>query len=127
MRLLLDTHILCWAAFDSGKLPSAMAAAIDNPANEVSFSVASIWELAIKYASGNREYDYNPRVLRAHALRIDYLELAMTGEHALQVGALPMLHKDPFDRLIIAQAQFEGLILLSIDRWVRRYPQLQLF
>ena len=104
-----------------------MASAIDDRANEVYFSVATIWELAIKYGSGDPQYDYNPRVLRTHVLRNGFLELAMTGDHALQVGALPVLHKDPFDRLMIAQAQFEGLVLLTVDRWVRSYPQLQLF
>jgi PIN domain nuclease of toxin-antitoxin system len=127
VRLLLDTHVLCWAAFDRKKLSARMAAAIDDHANEISFSVAAIWELAVKYGSGDPDYDYNPRVLRTHAFRNGYLELAMTGEHALQVGTLPVLHKDPFDRLLIAQAQFEGLLLVTVDRWVRQYPQLQLF
>ncbi len=127
MRLLLDTHILCWAAFDPGKLPAAMAIAIDNPANETLFSVATIWELANKYASGSEEYRYPPRVLRAHALRVGYSELPVTGDHALQMGALPPLHRNPFDRLMIAQAQCEGLILVTVSSVMKQYPDLQLF
>ena len=124
MNLLLDTQVLVWAAFEQAKVPLRMRDAVKDPDNAVWFSATAIWELIIKFASGRFAYD--PRVLRRHALDNGYRELAVTGDHALQLGALPPLHKDPFDRILIAQAQSEGFVLLTVDRWVHRYPHLQL-
>ncbi len=125
MNLLLDTPIFVWAAYEQARVPPPMREALQDPDNTVWFSTAAIWELTIKSRSGRFKHD--PRVLRRHALQNGYRELVVTGDHALQVGALPPLHKDPFDRVLIAQAQWEGLLLLTVDRWVRRYPHLQLF
>ena len=127
MNLLLDSQILLWVAFEQAKVPRRMQAAIGDPANTGYFSVASIWELSIKYGSGGGDLPYNPRVLRGHLLRNGYGELPVTGDHALRVGSLPPLHKDPFDRILIAQAQHEGLVLLTVDWLVRQYPDLELF
>lgn len=124
MNLLLDTQILVWAAFEQNKVPPHMRVAIGDPGNTVWFGSTAIWELTIKFASGR--FSYDPHMLRRHALANGYRELAVTGDHALQVGALPSLHKDPFDRILIAQGQFEGFVLLTSDRMILRYPQLKL-
>ncbi len=126
MNLLLDTQVLLWAAFESTKLPPRMQRAIGDPENTVYFSSTAIWETGIKFAAGREDFQYDPRALRRNALRHGYMELAITGEHALQVASLPLLHQDPFDRILIAQAQFEGFTLLTVDGLVRRYPQVQL-
>ena len=83
-----------------------------------------MWEVGIKRASGRRDFDYDPRLLRRQSLRAGFVELAITGDHALQVGTLPLLHRDPFDRVLIAQAQLEGLSLLTTDWLVRQYPDV---
>ena len=127
MNLLLDTQILLWIAFEQAKVPRRMQAAISDPGNTAYFSVAAIWELSIKYSSGRGDFPHDPRVLRGHLLRNGYRELAVLGEHALHAGSLPPLHKDPFDRILIAQAQYEGFVLLTADWLVRQYPHLELF
>ena len=125
MNLLLDTQVLVWTAFEQSKVPPRLRSAIGDPDNTLWFSAATIWELTIKFGSGGFRYD--TRVLRRHALQNGYEELAVTGDHAIQVGTLPPLHKDPFDRILIAQAQFEGFVLLTTDRLIRQYPQVQLY
>jgi len=122
MRLLLDTHILLWAAFKKARVPATAARMIDNIQNELVFSSASIWEIAIK-----RRMDRNSSMVDARAFRQDllangYQELSINGLHAAQVQDLPNLHKDPFDRIMVAQALVEGLLLLTSDRLVARYP-----
>ncbi len=124
MNLLLDTQILVWAAFEQAKVPDRMRNALDDVDNAVWFSVTAIWELTIKHAAGR--FPYDPRLLRRHALSNGFLELSITADHALQVGALPLLHKDPFDRILIAQAQFEGFVLLTADWLVQQYPNVNL-
>ncbi len=94
--------------------------------NNIYFSVAAVWETSIKHAAGRRDFTYDPRLLRRHALRAGYLELAITGDHTLQIGSLPPLHRDPFDRILIAQAQVESFVLLTTDWQVRQYPNLKL-
>lgn len=127
MNLLLDTQILLWVAFKPAKLPRRMQAAISDLDNTVYFSTTAIWETSIKSAAGREDFQCDPHALRRQALRQGYRELAVTGDHALQVASLPLLHKDPFDRILIAQAQFEHFVLLTADALVRRYPYLQLF
>ena len=122
MKLLLDTHILLWASEPSPKLPRWAAALIDDPANTVLFSAASLWELAIKHASGRADFDVNPRVFRANMLDCGYQELPIRSEHAVAVSDLPPIHKDPFDRILIAQSLVEGMTLLTSDPVVARYP-----
>ena len=128
MKLLLDTHLLIWSAIgdetvDSlGIMPSAAAKLIDNPENTLFFSVASLWEVAIKSALRRPEFRVDPRELRRNLLGAGYQELAISGEHAVQVAGLAPLHKDPFDRLLIAQAMVENIVLLTCDRAIARYP-----
>lgn len=121
MRLLLDTHLLLWAAAGSGLSPNAVAL-IDDPQNELWFSAASIWEIAIKASLGRPDFTLDAAVFRRELLESGYQELAITGRHAATVTTLPDLHRDPFDRLLIAQAMVEGVTLLSADRAVLGYP-----
>lgn len=121
MKLLLDTHILLWAAAGSGLSPNAVAL-ISDPGNELYFSAASVWEIAIKAGLGRREFNLDPAVFRRELLDSAYEELAITGAHAAAVLTLPDLHRDPFDRMLIAQAMVEGITLLTADLAVLGYP-----
>lgn len=121
MTLLLDTHILLWSAILPGKLPAAARTLIDN-SPEVWFSVTSIWEVAIKLSTGRLDFDVDSRTLRRGLLENGWRELAVSGEHAVAVMDLPPLHKDPFDRMLLAQAHVEGLTLLTSDELVAQYP-----
>ena len=122
MNLLLDTHVLLWAAGVSGQLPVPVRALIEDLGNKTFFSAVSIWEVAIKSAQERPGFNIDPFFLRRHLLEQGYVELAVTGGHAATTALLPAIHKDPFDRLLIAQAQTEGLTLLTADQVVARYP-----
>lgn len=121
MRLLLDTHLLLWTAEGSGRLSRRAMQLVDNPDNELFFSVASLWEISIKLRRGRPDFVVDPRLLRRNLLNNHYEELFVTGEHAVAVADLPSIHKDPFDRLLIAQSVVEGITLLTDDRQVARY------
>jgi PIN domain nuclease of toxin-antitoxin system len=121
MKLLLDTHLLLWAAAGSG-LSSSAADLISDPGNDLFFSAASIWEVAIKSGLGRPEFHLDAAVFRRELLESDYEELAITGAHAAAVSSLPEIHKDPFDRVLIAQAVFEGVTLLTADQAILAYP-----
>jgi len=86
------------------------------------FSAASLWEIAIKRGLGREDFQVDPRVLRRALIDNDYVELAITGEHAIEADGLPPIHKDPFDRLLVAQSRVEGIMLLTTDETVARYP-----
>lgn len=120
MRLLLDTHVLVWAATGDTKLSRAAIQLIDDEANTLYFSAASIWELTIK---GSERTGVIPAVLRKVLLDAGYLELPITSEHGLAVGILPNHHRDPFDRIMVAQALSEGISLVTHDRALHDYPQ----
>lgn len=122
MKLLLDTHLLLWAAGEPGRLPADAAAWIDDPSNDVAFSAASIWEVTIKRQLRRGDFRIDPKALRRGLLDNGYLELSITGAHALAVEGLPNIHADPFDRILIAQAIVEGLTLLTSDALLARYP-----
>lgn len=122
MRLLPDTHLLVWLADGSSALPGAAAELMQDPDNDVVFSVASLWEVAIKFSLGRPEFDFDPRVLRRGLLDNGYSELEVTAQHTLATIPLPPIHKDPFDRLLVAQATVEGLTLLTADATILRYP-----
>jgi PIN domain nuclease of toxin-antitoxin system len=122
MKLLFDTHLLLWAVEDSPRLPKAVAQLIDDTDNQLVFSVASVWELAIKNGVGRGVVSVDPRRLRRNLLDNGYTELPITSEHAVAIDVLPALHKDPFDRILIAQATVEGITLLTVDKIVVRYP-----
>lgn len=122
MKLLLDTHLLLWAAGDPDRLPAAAQGLLDDPHNEPIFSAASLWEVAIKRGLGRSDFRVDPRLLRRGLLDNGYDELPITGEHAVALDSLPPLHKDPFDRILVAQSMVEGIILLTVDPLLAQYP-----
>jgi PIN domain nuclease of toxin-antitoxin system len=122
VRLLLDTHILLWAAGQPEKLPKAARRLLDDPENDPVFSAASMWEIAIKQSIGRDDFRVDARLLRRGLLDNGYLELAVTGAHAIALDTLPPLHKDPFDRMLVAQARVEGITLLTSDALLAKYP-----
>lgn len=122
MKLLLDTHLLLWAAGEPRRLPAAARKLINDARNELLFSAASLWEIVIKRSLGRDDFRVDPRLLRRGLLDNGYVELAIGGEHALAVDSLQPIHKDPFDRLLIAQAQVESVTLLTADPQLGRYP-----
>jgi PIN domain nuclease of toxin-antitoxin system len=115
MKLLLDTHIVLWAAGQPEKLSESARTLLTAPENILFFSAASIWEIVIKRGLGRDDFKVDPHRLRKMLVTHGYTELPVTAEHALKVETLPMLHKDPFDRLLLAQARAEGMLLLTID------------
>lgn len=122
MRLLPDTHLLLWAAISPERLPDRVRSLIASPAAEPFFSGASIWEVTIRKSLGRSDGIPDPQVLRRALMEHDDTELAITSAHATAVTNLPGIHGDPFDRILIAQAQVEGMLLLTADRTVARYP-----
>lgn len=122
MKFLIDTHLLIWAASEPEKLSSQALSLMANPEHELLFSAASIWEIAIKNGLGRDDFKVDARLLRRGLLDNDYTELTITSAHAVFVESLPLIHKDPFDRILVAQATVEGFTLLTADSTVARYP-----
>ncbi len=122
MNLLLDTNMLIWALVRPEFLPGKAKRLIDDAETTPYFSPVSIWEVTIKYGRERQDFDVDPRVLRGQLVCDGYLELPITGLHALAVGDLPSIHKDPFDRLLLAQAKADGLTLLTADETMSKYP-----
>jgi PIN domain nuclease of toxin-antitoxin system len=120
MKMLLDTHLLLWAAM--GKLPTTAVAYIDCKLNTLMFSSASIWEITIKNGLGRTDFLVDPVALYNGLLGAGYIELPVTSRHALLVKTLPAIHKDPFDRILAAQAASEGITLLTSDKVLAGYP-----
>ena len=121
MKLLLDTHLLLRASEDSPSLPALASSLITDSESELFFSVASIWEIAIKHAKGLETFNARPGAVWDGLLENGYAELAVLGKHAVAAGNLPSIHKDPFDRMLIAQAMVEGITLLTADHVIARY------
>lgn len=121
MKLLLDTHLLIWAAIGSDRLSAKASKLLDDPLNDLMFSAASLWEIAIKRDLGRVDFDVDASVLRRGLLDNGYQELAISGAHAVAVAGLPPLHKDPFDRILVAQAMVEGIVLLTADTQLAKY------
>ena len=126
MRVLLDTHVLLWAVGDPAKLPREARQAILDPANEVLFSAASIWEIAIKSQLRRRDFVANPAEVAGVAVDSGFDELPVRAQHCALTARLPLHHRDPFDRLLIAQAMTEPARLLTVDATLRRYSELVL-
>lgn len=122
MKLLLDTHILLWAAGEPQRLSAEARSLLENPANVLVFSAASLWEIAIKSGLGRTDFRIDARLLRRGLIDNGYDEMPILGEHAVQIAALPGIHRDPFDRMLVAQAQVEGVTLLTMDPVVAQYP-----
>lgn len=120
MRLLLDTHVLLWALSTPGKLPARFRRELD--VSQVFVSAASIWEIAIKAGLGKLEAD--PLEVLEAVEPSGFELLSVTGAHAARVARLPPLHRDPFDRLLVAQALSEPLVLVTRDEALRGYGEL---
>ena len=120
MRLLIDTHILLWAA--AGELPPEAARYIHTMDNTLLFSPASIWEVVIKRSLGREDFNVDPASFYSGLLSAGYQELSISGRHTLLVSSLPPLHKDPFDRILLAQSASEGIPLLTSDSILAQYP-----
>ena len=122
MKLLLDTHLLLWAAGEPKRLSKQARTLIDNLDNELLFSAASLWEVAIKRGLGREDFKVDARLLRRGLLDNGYSELPIISDHVVATESLPPIHKDPFDRVLVAQATVEGVTLLTIDSLVAQYP-----
>ena len=121
MLTLLDTHLLLWAAAGSDRLPAQARLLIEDPDRHCVFSVVSLWEIVVKSAIGRADFSVDARALRNGLLANGYVELDVRAQHALAVADLPALHRDPFDRMLVAQALAEGMTLLTVDRKVADY------
>ena len=122
MKLLLDTHLLLWAAGQPDRLSQTARDLIDADSSELIFSTASLWEIVIKRSLGREDFKVDARLLRRGLLDNGYGELPIASEHVVAIDTLPPLHKDPFDRVLIAQALVEGIVLLTTDEVVACYP-----
>ena len=122
MKLLLDTHLLLWAAGEPKRLPKNIRTLLEDMDNELLFSVASLWEVAIKSGLGRKDFRVEARLLRRGLLDNGYSELPIVSDHVVAIESLPPIHKDPFDRIMVAQAVVEGITLLTNDPVVAQYP-----
>ncbi|MBS1023471.1 type II toxin-antitoxin system VapC family toxin [Gluconobacter cerinus] len=122
MKLLLDTHLLLWAAGEPDRLSVRARSLMEDQDNALVFSAASLWEITIKAGLGRADFQIDPHLLRRGLIENGYEELPVTGQHALAVGQLPDVHRDPFDRILVAQATVEGLLLVTHDPLVQAYP-----
>lgn len=122
MKLLLDTHLLLWAVNEPKRLSKTARALLEDLGNELLFSAASVWEVAIKSNLGREDFRADARLLRRGLLDNGYTELPITSEHAVNIDYLAASHKDPFDRILVAQAVAEGITLLTNDRTLAACP-----
>ncbi len=121
MRLLLDTQIALWALTGSARLSALARVLIEDPANEIYVSAASVWEIAIKYGLGRGDMPVSGARAAELFTQAGYRELPVTWRHAAMVDSLPSIHHDPFDRILIAQSLAEPMKLLSRDATVANY------
>lgn len=122
MRVLLDTHSWLWMVGDPDRLTDSSRRLLRDPANDLFLSAASTWEIAIKYATGKLRLPQPPATLVAEWMAEDRIgALPILHAHALRAGELPPHHRDPFDRLLVAQAQIEFMTVLTADRQIAKY------
>jgi PIN domain nuclease of toxin-antitoxin system len=121
VSVLLDTHILLWAAAGSERLPDAARRLIEDRSTLLLFSAASLWEIAIKSSLRRDDFQIDAKLLYRGLLDSGYVELPVTGSHAAAITSLPLIHRDPFDRILVAQAMAEHLTLVTADETVARY------
>jgi PIN domain nuclease of toxin-antitoxin system len=121
MKFLLDTHLLLWAAGSPEKLSQQAISIIEETENELFFSAASLWEISIKNGLGRPDFKVDARVLRRALIDNGYQELSITGLHTISIADLPVIHKDPFDRILLSQATVEGVTLLTSDKTIAQY------
>ncbi len=122
MILLLDTHLLLWAAGEPERLSRKTRRLLEDASSQLWFSAASLWEVAIKHALGREDFQVEPNRLRRALVVNGWHELAISSDHALATLDLPPIHKDPFDRILIAQAHVERVTLVTSDDIVAQYP-----
>lgn len=122
MKLLLDTHLLLWAAAEPDRISLRARKLIDDPRNELLFSAANLWEVAIKRGLRRNDFQVDTRLLRRGLLDNGYNELPIMSQHVVAIESLPTIHKDPFDRILVAQVTVEGITLLTTDATVAKYP-----
>jgi PIN domain nuclease of toxin-antitoxin system len=124
MRILLDTHVLIWAVADAARLDARTVDELEDTANDILFSAASIWEIAIKYQLSRPDFLHEPNEVAQAALAIGFVELPVSAAAAAMVARLPQRHRDPFDRLLIAQALAEPALLYTADPQLVPYSDL---
>lgn len=122
MTYLLDTHLVIWIPAADPRISRRARLILNDSANRFVFSTVCLWEIAIKRSIGKIDPRIDPRELRFQLRDAGYEELVVSGDHAVAVEGLPFVHKDPFDRLLIAQAMVEGFTLLTVDTTIARYP-----
>lgn len=122
MRHLLDSHTFLWWVADDRQLSPTVRKIIEAPEHEILFSAASAWELVIKAQLGRLDLSADPAAFLRQQMMINgFVPLSITMEHAVRVAGLPPLHRDPFDRILIAQALLENVPLLTADRLISQY------
>ena len=124
MRLLIDTHILLWALGSPERLGASLRDDLTDPANQILFSTASIWEIAIKAGLRKADFTARPEIVAREALARGFGELPVGWRAAARVADLPHLHRDPFDRILVAQAVAEPVHLLTVDRKMLAYSDM---
>ena len=124
MRILLDTHILLWVLSTPERLRDPDRAAILDPANEILFSAVNIWEIAIKAAQRRPDFLARPERVANEARDIGFIERPVLSSTAARIADLPLLHRDPFDRLLVAQAIAEPALLYTSDARLLGYSEL---
>jgi PIN domain nuclease of toxin-antitoxin system len=122
MIYLLDTHLLLWAGEYPERLSPTAFNVLQDSGNQLLFSTVSVWEVAIKFSQARPNFQIPPAAFRQDLFDAGYQEIPILSEHAIGVAELPLIHKDPFDRLLIAQATAEGITLLTSDETIARYP-----
>ncbi len=122
MNLLLDTHLLIWAASMPERLSSAASKLMEQPEHQLYFSTLSLWEITINRGLGRPDFIVDSYLLHRGLIENGYTELVVKSSHSLALDQLPPIHKDPFDRMLVAQAVFEGMLLLTTDSVVAQYP-----
>lgn len=121
MNVLFDTQLVLWIVLNSPSLPARARTLLTAPETSPWISAASLWEVAIKTALRRPGFEFDPRIMRRQLLGEGWSELIVNGDHAAEAAGLPLIHKDPFDRMLIAQASHEGFTLVTADVIIARY------
>jgi PIN domain nuclease of toxin-antitoxin system len=122
VKFLLDTEFVLWVPIDDRRIGGQAREILTDSANQFVFSVSSIWEIAIKKALRRQDFQFDPREIRRLLIENGYEELTLQSRHVVAVDSMAPIHKDPFDRILIAQAMVEGITLLTSDATIARYP-----
>jgi PIN domain nuclease of toxin-antitoxin system len=119
--ILVDTQLLLWAAFEPDRLSTQAAKILQSRESPLVFSLVTLWEVALKTSLGRPDFSVDPGLLHRALLAEGFVELPITAPHLIRVATLPWVHRDPFDRLLVAQAMEDGLSLLTADATLKRY------